>query len=242
LVASAQHLRLVRDGEIGLPRGEQLQRRRRVGRRPDPHVDSLPLERAGRLRGVDRRVVGVREEVEHQVEATAATPARAPAARQEGRGEGKERKPHGPWPGNRLLVNAPGSLCASRCARIHAAKRRHRAGSCQPYDLPAGGSISARIFAASIPRRGSAKGTLRAAARLRVPRARPPTKLRITSPSRASASWFATSTYSAKVGTLSLSTGVALTPAGSRPVPTGAITALTCFEPSPRTGAGPRST
>ena len=66
LVARAQHLGLVGDGQVDAPGGDLLDRRGRVGRLADLHVQPGVVEVPARLRRVDARVVGVREEVEHQ--------------------------------------------------------------------------------------------------------------------------------------------------------------------------------
>ena len=72
LVARAEHLGLVRDREVHAPRRHLLDRRGRVGRLADLHVEAGLLEVATRLRGVDAGVVGVREVVEHQLDALGA--------------------------------------------------------------------------------------------------------------------------------------------------------------------------
>src|SRR3954454_12747561 len=64
----AQDLGLVRDGKVDAPGGDLLERRRGIGGLADLQVEAGLLEVARGLPGIDRRVVGVREVVEHQLE------------------------------------------------------------------------------------------------------------------------------------------------------------------------------
>src|SRR3954467_3984450 len=66
--APTQRPRLVGHGEIDPAGRDLLDRRRRVSRLADLHVESRRLEVAALRRGINRRVVGVREVVQHQLE------------------------------------------------------------------------------------------------------------------------------------------------------------------------------
>ncbi len=68
LVARPQQLRLIRHGEVHAPGRDLLDRRRGVRRLADVHLQPGVVEVPARLRRVDARVVGVREEVEHQAD------------------------------------------------------------------------------------------------------------------------------------------------------------------------------
>ena len=67
LVARAQHLGLVGDRQVHAAGRHLLDRRGRVGRLADLHVEPGLLEVPARLRRVDAGVVGVGEVVEHQL-------------------------------------------------------------------------------------------------------------------------------------------------------------------------------
>ena len=84
-----QHLGLVGDREVGLAGGDQLDRRRRVGRRADADVEAGFLEVAELLRHVDPGVVGVGVEVERQAERLALRRSRPRSSRRRRRGRGR---------------------------------------------------------------------------------------------------------------------------------------------------------
>ena len=130
-----------------------------------------------------------------------------PRTRERDAGRRALRAPHRPSPGSSSFVNAPAAL-------LRQPVRAHPGGEPAPLRgvLPAVRLAGRRQHERPHPRclgalQAARSGPASPPPRLRVPRASAPMKLRISSSLSFTASSFATSTYSEKVGTRSRSTG-----------------------------------
>ena len=116
-IALAQHLGLVRDRELGAAGGDLADRCRGVARGPDLHVQPYLFEEPLGLRRVDAGVVGVREEVEHQLELLRAARGGSllalAAARRGGGEHAQDDEGRAPHAGSSSRLQGAASRCAT---------------------------------------------------------------------------------------------------------------------------------